>query len=74
MFLDALSKVDISVYEAANVLSGIRHCADWAKRSNLTAYDASYVELAAREGLRLATLDRRVTEAARSIGVTMFTP
>jgi predicted nucleic acid-binding protein len=40
-----------------------------ARRYGLTAYDATYVELAMREGLPLATTDLRVREAARAAGV-----
>jgi len=35
----------------------------------LTAYDASYLELAMREGLPLATLDAQLRAAARKAGV-----
>ncbi|HET9784818.1 MAG TPA: type II toxin-antitoxin system VapC family toxin [Terriglobales bacterium] len=40
-----------------------------ADRYRLTAYDAAYLELALRRRLPLATLDRRLQEAARSAGV-----
>jgi len=36
----------------------------WELRSNLTAYDASYVALAEILGARLATLDARLSRAA----------
>lgn len=36
----------------------------------LSAYDASYLELAMRKGIPLATLDKPLTEAARDAGVT----
>ena len=35
----------------------------WELRSNITAYDASYVALAETLGARLATLDARLTRA-----------
>ena len=41
-------------------------------RLGLTSYDAAYLELAARERLPLATLDRAMMEAARSLGVEVF--
>ncbi len=41
---------------------------------NLTAYDASYVELALRRGLPLATQDRRLAEAANAAGVEILQP
>lgn len=40
-----------------------------ARRHDLTTYDASYLELAARGGLALATYDRDLAEAAKSEGV-----
>lgn len=43
-----------------------------AERHGLTIYDAAYLELAQRERLPLATLDRRLTAAAREAGVQLF--
>lgn len=39
---------------------------------HLTAYDAAYLELALREGLALATLDRDLKKAANAAGVRLF--
>jgi len=39
---------------------------------NLTAYDACYVELAQRLGLRLITSNRRMAEAARTVGISLY--
>lgn len=41
----------------------------FARETGLTVYGASYVELAARFGAPLATLDRRMAAAAERIGV-----
>ena len=43
-----------------------------ARLYQLTAYDASYLELALREGLPLATLDRALERAARQAGVELL--
>jgi predicted nucleic acid-binding protein len=43
-----------------------------ARRTNLTVYDAAYVELAARRRLPLATLDDKLAEAARRAGVALI--
>ena len=43
-----------------------------ARRTNLTVYDAAYLELAARRRLPLATLDDRLLEAARQAGVELI--
>ena len=43
-----------------------------ARAQGLSVYDAAYLELAHREKLPLATLDRRLGEAARLMGVQLF--
>jgi predicted nucleic acid-binding protein len=43
-----------------------------AQRSGLTAYDATYLELAIRRNAPLATFDRQLAEAARAAGVAIF--
>jgi predicted nucleic acid-binding protein len=45
---------------------------DFARRFDLTIYDAAYLELAQRRGLALATLDRALMRAAGPAGVTLF--
>ncbi len=42
-----------------------------ARRHRLTIYDASYLEVALRRNLPLATLDRRLAAAARESGVAV---
>jgi predicted nucleic acid-binding protein len=43
-----------------------------ARAQGLSVYDAAYLELAHRERLPLATLDRRLGEAALLMGVQLF--
>ena len=43
-----------------------------ARAFSLTAYDATYLDLAMREGLALATLDVELRKAARKAGVRIF--
>jgi predicted nucleic acid-binding protein len=43
-----------------------------ARLYNLTAYDATYLELALRTRCTLATFDRKLATAARSAGVQVF--
>ena len=43
-----------------------------ANRHRLTLYDASYLELAQRLHLPLATLDRELRKAAESVGVALL--
>ena len=43
-----------------------------ARAHKLSVYDASYLELAIREGLVLATLDMKLQAAARAVSVSML--
>jgi predicted nucleic acid-binding protein len=43
-----------------------------ADRSNLTPYDAAYLELAHRRALPLATLDRDLRSAGQALGVALL--
>ncbi len=45
---------------------------DLAMQHGLSTYDASYLELALRRGLPLATLDRQLVAAARASGVRVL--
>lgn len=49
-----------------------RHILQLARTHGLTAYDASYLALAVREGCPLVSLDYRLNAAARAEGVTPF--
>ena len=44
---------------------------DFARRFDLTVYDAAYLEVAFRRGLPLATFDHQLRKAANIIGITM---
>jgi predicted nucleic acid-binding protein len=45
---------------------------DLGRMHNLTAYDATYLELAMRRAATLATFDRQLANAARAAGVRVF--
>jgi predicted nucleic acid-binding protein len=45
---------------------------DLARTYGLTAYDATYLELAMRRAATLATFDRKLAAAARAAGVRVF--
>jgi predicted nucleic acid-binding protein len=45
-----------------------------ARSQNLSAYDAAYLELALRRGLPLATLDEKLKDAAKAVGVPLYKP
>lgn len=61
--LDEFAKVAVTIdWEGASAPWG--PVADLARRHHLSAYDASYLELARRRGLPLATLDTKLRRAA----------
>jgi predicted nucleic acid-binding protein len=70
-FLEMLEDVDIEADSAtfAHVLSDTLQL---ARRYKLSSYDASYLELALRLGLPLATLDEELQKAAKKAGVKRF--
>jgi predicted nucleic acid-binding protein len=45
-----------------------------AREQQLSSYDASYLDLAMRKGLSLATLDAALIKAAEKCGVLLFVP
>lgn len=47
-------------------------CDVTSRKYRLSAYDAAYLALALLEQLPLATLDRRLADAARAEGVDVF--
>ena len=72
-FLEMLASVSIQPDDAtfARALTDTLHL---ARRYGLSSYDASYLELALRAGLPLATLDTDLSKAARKAGVKRFGP
>lgn len=62
-----LSRLQIEVDRAADdaVLIGL------ARRHQLSAYDAAYLELALRQDVPLATLDTAMARAAKAEGINM---
>ena len=62
------------------VVDGVTEARAWsdtialARQHSLSAYDASYLELALRNGLPLATLDSQLEAAAKAVGVPRFKP
>ncbi len=43
-----------------------------AREQGLSTYDASYLDLAMRQGVALATMDASLQEAARQVGVSLY--
>jgi predicted nucleic acid-binding protein len=70
-FLEMLEAMDIAG-DRATFSRALSDTLQIARRYRLSAYDASYLELAMREGLPLATLDEELQKAARKAGVKRF--
>jgi len=62
--------IEIEEYSLEQCSSSI---SDLARTHNLSAYDASYLDLAQRRSLPLATLDKRLIAAAKACGVLLWT-
>ncbi|MFH2044709.1 MAG: type II toxin-antitoxin system VapC family toxin [Pseudomonadota bacterium] len=43
-----------------------------ARTNNLSSYDASYLDLSIRKGIPLATLDKKLIEAAKNLNVPIY--
>ena len=70
-FLRMLEEADIEV-DGATFRHALSDTLQLARRYKLSAYDASYLELALRLGLSLATLDEDLQKAAKKAGVKKF--
>lgn len=69
-FVQVLRELPISVDSEA-ISEALDSILQIGREYGLTSYDASYLELAMRRGLPLATLDDRLAEAARRAGVPL---
>ncbi|MDI3339840.1 MAG: type II toxin-antitoxin system VapC family toxin [Sphaerobacter sp.] len=70
-FVELLRALPITIQVRSFDL-GVTSLLDLARAHGLSAYDAAYLELAAREGLPLASLDERLRAAAAAAGVPRF--
>lgn len=70
-FLEMLEGVEIEV-DAATSAHALSDTLQLARRYKLSAYDASYLELALRSGMPLATLDEDLRKSAKVAGVKQF--
>ena len=67
-FLDSLSDLNIHLVDPVSYDAVFR----LAEINALTVYDASYLDLAIREGSRLASLDDALRRAAAKSGIVLF--
>ena len=72
-FLHALQQMQIQTDAITHQLA-FGDIVQLARRYNLSAYDAAYLELALRTGLPLATLDDALRKAGKKAGVQLFAP
>ena len=70
-FLSLIEGLDI-VVDPGTSARAFGETLSLARRHGLSAYDAAYLELALREDLPLATLDRDLGNAARKLGVKLI--
>ncbi len=70
-FIEMLKGLDIEV-DLATFTHVLADTLQLSRRYRLSAYDASYLELALREGIALATLDEDLQKSAKKAGVKRF--
>ena len=70
-FLEMLASIDISA-DTATFSRALSDTLQLSRRHRISAYDASYLELAIREGIPLATLDEDLRKAANKAGLKRF--
>lgn len=70
-YIALLGRLNVSV-DQATAAHGLGDTLNLARRYKLSAYDATYLELALRTGLPLATLDAGLARAATTAGVLLF--
>lgn len=69
-FVELLASLPI-VVEEERFIEALGFVLALGRQQGLSAYDASYLELAARRGLPLATQDGRLSLAAKRVGVPL---
>ncbi|EPG67916.1 type II toxin-antitoxin system VapC family toxin [Leptospira wolffii] len=76
---DSQSKEIVSIFESLPLefdsnfsFEVLRHIQDLAYKNDLSAYDASYLELCIRKGAGLATLDEKLGECAKKLEISLY--
>ena len=67
-FLDLMAAFDVEV-DPIEPQQALARLLPLARAHGLTIYDTFYLELAERRGLPLASLDKQLCSAARSVGI-----
>ena len=71
VFLETLKELDIEA-DFQTHLRSLDDILNLARRYGLSSYDASYLELALREDLPLATLDEDLIKSAEKVGIKIY--
>jgi predicted nucleic acid-binding protein len=72
--VDLVASLAITVDQPATVQPWMTNVISLARRTNLSVYDATYLDLAIRLDLPLATTDRALRLAASNLDVLPFSP
>src|SRR4030067_1913649 len=70
-FINLLSQLPILVYQEGTE-KGMKDLLALARAHELSSYDASYLDLAMKKGLPLATLDKKLRRAAQAGKLRIF--
>jgi predicted nucleic acid-binding protein len=70
-FLAALQSFNIIV-EPQNRIIDLERLMAISRATSLTAYDSSYIELALKEGIALATTDNAMIDAAKTLNIKVL--
>jgi predicted nucleic acid-binding protein len=72
--LTILHRLPLDIDQASSNMPSGQRMLELGARYSLSSYDASYLELAMRRGLPLATQDERLANAATAAGVEILRP
>lgn len=72
-FKDSLAQLPISI-EYTNTHKAMSSIMELAEETNLSIYDATYLELALSNSLPLATLDKDLQKAAKKMDIYLYNP
>jgi predicted nucleic acid-binding protein len=70
-FINLLSQLPILVQQEGSE-KGMKDLLALARAHELSSYDASYLDLAMKKGLPLATLDKKLRRAAKAVKLRIF--
>lgn len=70
-FKSLLNELPISL-DDKTASKALEDTLDIARNINITVYDATYLELALRDNIPIATLDKKLQKAAQHIGIELL--